>query len=915
MSGLTIKDLLRERFSSNPEKYYEVETFREKGYERKRCKCGRWFWTLDPDRETCPDSTCQGYEFIGNPPTSRRLSYLDSWRSIEKFFVKNGHTSIQRYPVLCRWFPSLYFTAASIVAFYRQEHGRVSFEMPANPLIIPQRCLRFVDIPNVGVTGRHYTGFVMIGQHSINDGKSGYWKDECVAYDQELLEGPLGIPEEKIVWMEDVWVGPSAFGASLEYYVDGLELGNAVFTEFLGTPERFVRMKQPVIDMGAGLERFVWLSQGTASGYEAVFGDLIGKMKSESGIDYDEELFLDYSKLAGSMDYSEVPDVSSVKASIADRLGLSVDELDSAVRPFEAIYAIADHVGSLSYAIADGGLPSNVGGGYNLRVILRRALAFIDEFEFPFDLVDVSTWYADQMEPMSPELKERLPEIWRILEVEEKRYRSALSRARHRVSTLLRTRSSFRTEELTRLYESEGITPELIKEAARKEGKGVDLPADFYSRTTNRHMRPQEEKEEKTISGIEDLPPTKLGFYEDDKRMNFEAKVLKVLPGGVVVLDQTYFYPRSGGEEPDHGSMDGSRVVDVDKVGNVVLHKVDNPTFRKGDVVHCTIDPERRRQLTIHHTAAHIVNAACREVLGQHIWQAGAYKDVDFARLDVTHYERIRPDQLREIENFSNRVINRAVPIHKEFMRRGEAEARFGFRLYQGGAPPGKVIRVVNIEGVDVEACGGTHLDNTKEAGLLIILKSERIQDGICRLEFAAGEAAFRHLREKRDLLSKASELLRVEENKLPSAVKRFFDEWKQRGKQVERLRSSLSRLLVRQLDGRAERIGETEVIAEIVDDVDSEVISSAAQELSRDDRVVLLVARNRSEGRAFVATSAGSRAVKAGVNAGELAKMISKTLGGGGGGRATVGRGAGSCVKCESALAEAKRRITDSLS
>jgi len=906
---LNKKDLLRERFSSKPERYYEVETFREKGYERKRCKCGRWFWTLDPERETCPDSTCQRYDFLGSPPTSGRLSYVDSWRTIEDFFVKNGHTSIERYPVLCRWFPSLYFTAASIVAFYRQEHGHVSFEMPANPLIIPQRCLRFVDIPNVGVTGRHYTGFVMIGQHSINDGKNGYWKDECVAYDQELLEGPLGIPEEKIVWMEDVWVGPSAFGASLEYYVDGLELGNAVFTEFLGSPDNYVRMKQPVIDMGAGLERFAWLSQGTPSGYEAVFGDLVKKMKAESGIDYDEDLFLSYSRLAGSMDYSEAADISRVKADIARQLGLDVEQLEVAVRPFEAIYAIADHVGSLTYAIADGGLPSNVGGGYNLRVILRRALAFIDEFQFPFDLVDVSSWYAEQMYPMSPELKERLPEISRILEVEERRYRSALARARRRVSTLLRKRSSFDTDELTRLYESEGITPELIQEAARREGKKVELPTDFYSRTTGRHMKPQEEAEEKKITGIEDLPATELGFYQDDKKMEFEAKVLRILPGGLVVLDKTYFYPRSGGEEPDHGTMSGSRVVDVDKVSNIVIHKVENPSFREGDVVHCTIDWERRRQLTVHHTATHIVNAACREVLGQHIWQAGAFKDVDLARLDVTHYERIEPDQLRRIEELSNQIISRGIPVHKEFMQRGEAEAKFGFRLYQGGAPPGRVIRVVNIEGVDVEACGGTHLDTTREAGLLIILRSERIQDGICRLEFAAGDAALRRLREKRDLLSEACGILRVEEDKLPSTVRRFFEEWKRRGKQIERLRSSLSKLLAERLEERSWRFRSLEAITEIIDETDPEVVSAVAQGLCRDNRVVVLIARDRCEDRAYVATAAGSKAVSAGINAGEMARTVSKNLGGGGGGKPNIGRGAGRCLDCESAL-EAAREV-----
>ncbi len=889
------KDLLRERFSANPKRHYEVELFRERGFQRRRCSCGRYFWTLDPERSTCPDSTCQNYEFLGDPPTKRAYSYLEAWRNIERFFVKEGHESIRRYPVLCRWFPSLYFTAASIVDFYREEYGNISFEMPANPLIVPQRCLRFLDIPNVGVTGRHYTGFVMVGQHAIDDGQNGYWKDRCVDLDQRLLVNSFGIPEEKVVWVEDVWVGPNAFGPSLEYFVDGLEVGNAVFTQYVGTPDNHSRMENPVIDMGAGLERFSWLSQGTASGYEAVFGDVVGEMKAMSGLDYDEELFMRYSRLASSMDYTEMPDVNRRRAEIANKIGVSTALLYDSIRPFEAIYAIADHAGSLAFSIVDGGLPSNVGGGYNLRVILRRALSFIDEFQFPFSLGEVIELYARSMREMSPELLESLPEILRVVEVEEERYRAALQRAKKRVNSLLSRKSSFEVQELAKLYESEGVTPELIEEAARKEGKSVSLPEDFYLKTTEKHMSSEEKEEEKRIEGLEGLPGTILGFYEDDKRIEFEAEVLRVLPGNLVVLDRTYFYPRSGGEEPDHGLMGGSKVVDVDKVGDIVVHKLEKVGFAAGDRVECSLEQGRRRQLTIHHTATHIVNAAAREVLGNHIWQAGAHKDVDRARLDVTHYQRISPGELEEMEEIANQVIRDRIPVHKEFMPRGEAEERYGFRLYQGGAPPGDRIRVVDIEGVDVEACGGTHLDNTGECGLLALLGSERIQDGICRLEYVAGKAALREFQRNRELLNRASDLLSVEKEKLPDTVERFFQEWKERGKEIERLQDSLSVAVAKSLRSELESVGSCSYVGSFLEDVKPDVLAKAAERLATEIDVVVLLGTVPGRKRTDIVVALGEGGKDRGLDAGDIAGKLAEHMKGGGGGSPELGRGAGS--------------------
>ncbi|MDA4130760.1 MAG: alanine--tRNA ligase-related protein, partial [Thaumarchaeota archaeon] len=374
----TPKDQLRARFSAEPDKYYRVELFNELGFIRKQCpNCKGFFWTLDHKRINCPEQPCEQYGFLGNSPIKAKFDYVQTWRKIEGFFKENGHQSIKRYPVVCRWRPDLYFTVASIVDFQRIEAGKVVFEFPTNPLIVPQMCLRFLDVGNVGVTGRHYTSFCMIGQHALANSK-GYWKDRCIALDFELLTREFGIPREEVVFKEDVWLGPGAFGNSLEYHVRGLELGNAVFTAFEGTPDDYKEYPEKVIDMGAGLERFVWLSHGTYNSYDAVFSRVLESFEKISGIKVGEDRSLQaYYKLAGSLDIDQFKGVIEDYSDIAKQLGMAEEELRKKVHRIQAVYSILDHSRTLLFAISDGMLPSNVGGGYNLRVIFRRAQDFV----------------------------------------------------------------------------------------------------------------------------------------------------------------------------------------------------------------------------------------------------------------------------------------------------------------------------------------------------------------------------------------------------------------------------------------------------------------------------------------------------------------------------------------------------------
>jgi alanyl-tRNA synthetase len=390
---MTTKKELIQEFQKNPNRYWKVKLFDELGFKRKRCKnCGKFFWSLN-EQETCNDSTCKPFEFIGKPITKKPLSIFKTWKIIQKFFVDNGHIPLKRYPTVCRWYP-LYFTIAGIVNFYRiNEDGELDWEFPANPSILLQPSLRFNDIPNVGLNSKSFTCFGMIQQTSLYDGKNGYWKDKCIELDFDLLTKVFKIKPEEINFIEDAWVGHGAFGSCLEYHVQGIELGNAVFTEFAGTPENFREMKEKIIDMGAGWERFAWITQGTKTCYDSAFGPVLKKMKKICNISFDEKLFSSYARISGKVNLDEYSDLRVALAKIAEQLGISVEDLEKNIRPLQALYSVADHARALVFAIADGGLPSNVAGGYNLRVILRRALSFIDKFNWSLRIEDVANWH------------------------------------------------------------------------------------------------------------------------------------------------------------------------------------------------------------------------------------------------------------------------------------------------------------------------------------------------------------------------------------------------------------------------------------------------------------------------------------------------------------------------------------------
>ncbi|RLE38737.1 alanine--tRNA ligase [Candidatus Woesearchaeota archaeon] len=779
------KKVFKVKASKQPENYYAVEILKQEGFRRKKCKCGTYYWTTT-DAKTCDDPACSGgFRFINQSPAKNKMDYIEVWKRFAELFKKWGYTPIERYPVAARWRDDTDFVQASIYDFQPYVVNGV-VKPPANPLVVPQFCLRFNDIDNVGITGAHYTGFVMIGQHTFVPPEE--WQQEKYFTDiHNWLKQGIGLSNEEITYHEDAWAGGGNFGPSMEFYSRGLELGNQVYMMFQQTPRGNKELKLKVLDMGMGHERNAWFTLGKATSYETTFPTVIAKLMKITDLKVNKDVMEKFLPYSSYLNIDEVDNIEKTWKFVADKINIEVDELKKTILPLQGLFSVAEHTRSLLVAINDCVLPSNVGGGYNLRVLLRRALGFIDKYKWQINLEDVARWHASYLKPLFPELTKNLDNVARILEVERKKYITTKEKSRKIVQTLIKKKIKISDEKLIELYDSNGINPEMVAEEARAEGKVISIPEDFYARVAKKHEKKEIVRVREERFDVKDLPETKLMFYEDDRVREFDTTVLDV-KDNAVILDLTFFYPTSGGQDHDIGTINGRNVVDVIKQDGVVVHVLDKkPNFKKGDKVTCYIDDEHRKQLTQHHTATHIVNAAARKVLGNHINQAGAKKTIEKAHLDITHYQSISEDELKKIETEANKIVKRGIEVNKYFLARDEAERRFGMNIYQGGAVPGEKIRIVEIPEVDVEACGGTHVNNTKDVGEIKLLKSTKIQDGVVRLFFTAGRAASEKEEEESKILDEVAANLGVNAKQVPDRVEELFTKWKKAKKAIKK--------------------------------------------------------------------------------------------------------------------------------
>lgn len=755
--------------------YYPVTALESEGFFRNKCEqTGVWFWSTDKNRTVCGDNAVVGFS-VANNPSKHTLSYEDVWTSFRHHFEERQYKAINRYPVVARWNPTIDFTIASIAAFQPYVvNGQV--DPPAKKIVIPQYCLRFGDVENVGITGSHCTGFVMIGQHQFVSKDE--WNQDMAFMDvYTYLTEKVGVDKNDLILHEDVWAGGGNFGPSIEFFCNGVELFNQVYMMFEETNNGPRELDTKVLDMGLGMERIAWFSQGAENVYEATYPYVLQQFKRQCSIEYDKDLLAKFSTYAGELNIDEVDDIAKAWGTVADKLSIPVETLRDELKPVTHAYVITEHARSILVAINDGQLPSNVGGGYNIRMLLRRCFDVIREEEWNITLSQIMRWHADELKTLFPELLENIEDTLKIVVVEKQKYDESYENARKKAVKLLQ--KEFSVRDIVTLHKSHGVSPEMLEKIIKEENLDVTLPKGIYAMSEEKHSVQEREKVASLIpEHLLTVPDTSIEYYQDWSITKFTANVVLV-HDNVVVLDKTYFYPTSGGQEYDEGTINGVQVTQLQRVGKHILHQLESCDLTVGDTVECEIMYDRRKQLAQHHSSAHIINAAARMVLGNHINQAGAHKKLEKAHLDITHYESLSSDIEQKIEVQANKLILEQHPINSIFMQRSEAEQTYSVRIYQGGVAPGNVLRIVDMPGIEAEACGGTHLRNTSEAELIRIVSSTKLSDGIVRVNYVAGNAAKQLDETSNKIIMELSSLLQCSTQHVPAYCEALFMLWK----------------------------------------------------------------------------------------------------------------------------------------
>jgi len=824
LTAKQIKAIAKPEFAKSPEKFYPTKTLSNLGYHRSTCKCGNNYWRKTEERKTCGDSNCEKcYNFIGvgtgigRGASGKKITYAGAWETFRKSLCSADVpcTAIPRYPVVARWRADVDYVAAGIYCF-QPYCVTGELEPPANPLICPQFCLRFNDLDNVGLTGRHYSGFVMLGIQVFNTPRNyKFWIDECIQFNYNWLTVELGINPDEITFVEDVWAGGGNLGPSIEYFVGGLEVGNMVFMQFKTFPDGSREPLQvQIIDVGIGLERIPWLINGSATSYEDIFPRalefLLSKIDLESAKNSLEskdnvtaEIWKKYGPYSCLLNIDEVEDIDKTWAWIAEKIGETPKRVKQAIEPIKDAYVVCDHTRTILMAIEDGSLPSNVGGASNVRNILRRVFSILAKRGWWDNLkmegfLELFNKHKEDLATLYGPFKE-YKSFANIIRLEYNRWKNTDTEQQKKLVRLLKKRKNVLTiDDWILSVTSWGLPADTISNVS-----GLEIPGNLYDEIARR-QESQMIAQAPVLYDTAHLEETQSLYYEDHDQYEFTAQILEVLPNvtqehvpSIVILDRSHFYPTSGGQDHDSGKLwiddKEYQVVDVFKVGPCVLHILEPPlsinstlsieealNIYKGKDVRGQVNSNRREQLRNNHSATHVVYAACRQVLGPHVWQNGAKKSIEQAHLDITHYQSLTHEEVLNIQTNANRIVHKCKQITKGFMPKDEAEKKYGFHLYQGGVVPGNTLRVVNIAGTDTEACCGTHCDNTAEIGTIKILKTGRISDGIVRLYYVAGEKALTKINEETKILNSLVDSWGVGSlSDIPKTASRFFNGYK----------------------------------------------------------------------------------------------------------------------------------------
>ena len=862
-------------------------------------------------------------------PTAReaRRMFLD-------FFTERGHREVPSSPVFPQDDPTLLFTNAGMNQFKDVFLGTGSRDY--RRAVDTQKCIRVSgkhnDLEEVGVDTYHHTFFEMLGNWSFGD----YFKRDAIEWAWELLTGVYKLPKERLwvsvfggdekdglapdveaeeLWREVTDISPDRilrFGKEDNFW----EMGDTgpcgpcseIHIDRGGPGSNPADGADPAIGVNAGNERFIELwnlvfmqfnrlddgslrelpakSVDTGMGFERILSVLQGKLSN-----YDTDLFTPY--------------FTALERRVGHPYGGTDGEKDIAYR------VIADHVRAVSAAFADGALPGNVGRGYVLRRLIRRAARFGRQslgIEDPF-LHDLVGTVGETLGDAFPELVARREHVELLVRSEEEAFGATLGRGLTRFSDLAGKvesagRKSIGGEEAYELYATYGFPRDLVELMARERGLQVESEGWDTAQAAHQAASRSDGKFAQLLSAeqLEGLPETVSTYHDDPAKLEERTTILKHVAGDDgevrVVLEKSPFYPESGGQVGDRGHLlasDGSfrvEVSDTQKLGSVVVHigKAEG-SVTEGAEVDAQVDANSRASTRRHHTATHLLHRALRLELGDHVTQQGSYVGPDRLRFDVSHPRGISAEELASIEHAVNAQItaNAAVTTTVEDL---EAAKERGVTALFGEKYDDRV-RVVDVDGWSTELCGGTHVGRAGDIGAFVILSERAVQAGVRRIEAVAGSAAIEQIQHQRRSLEAAAQALKVSTEDVPDRIAQLQTQLKEAKKKAQASKSDTAGVIGKIREGASERSGVLVGALDLpeLDRASLREVGGQAKALSSDYALCLF--GREGSGVPFLFLS-GGKAIEAGLGAGELAKLAKQSLGGGGGGRPDSAQGQG---------------------
>ena len=854
-----------------------------------------------------------------------------------RFFETKGHLRLPSFSLIPQDDASLLLINSGMAPM--KPYFKGDKEPPRHRVCTCQKCIRTGDIENIGKTARHGTYFEMLGNFSFGD----YFKHEAIAWSWEFLTSPdwvgldperlypsvyekddeafniwrdeIGIPESRITRLgkdDNFWEhGSGPCGPCSEIYFDRgeaygcgkpdcapgcdcdryMEVWNNVFSQFDNDGNgNYSDLVQKNIDTGMGLERLAVVCQGVDSLFDVeTVMNITHKVSEITGAHYGD---------------SHQTDVS--------------------------LRVITDHIRASVMMISDGILPSNEGRGYVLRRLLRRAarhgkLLGVNE-PFLYQVVDM---VVHENECQYPELREKQAYITRVIRNEEENFAKTIDAGMHIFSDLLAEHQAkgervFSGADAFKLYDTYGFPIDLTREMVQEQDMTVDEDA-FQELMEQQRVRARKAREalgDLAWAGVDlglDTTPTKFTGY--DHTVDQGTILAIVCDGevcseidegkqGVLVLDCTPFYAEMGGQVADNGVIetDGAlfQVTDVqkDKAGKFLHHGVmHSGRLQVEQTVTARIDTDRRKAIMRAHSATHLLQAALREVLGDHVHQAGSLVEPDRLRFDLTHFSAITPEELERVNEIVGDWILDGMDVTVSEMSMAQAKASGATALFS--EKYGDVVRVVNMGGKSVELCGGTHVDNTAKIGPFRITGESSVASGVRRVEAITGKAYLREMEAVNRRMYAAAEVLHAKPADLIAKAKGFTAELKEARQNVERMKEKILYSDVDRFLYASKNIGGIKVITTTRTDLEAGDLRKLGDFLRDKDPDTVAVLATATESKVTFVAVCGKNAVARGIRAGDLVRAVSAVTGGKGGGKPDSAMGGGSEVlKIDDALA-----------